>query len=320
MRLERFEFPGSTQWALVCGQRPSSPVLLLVQAGPGIPMIHEARAHGHALGLEEHFRVVYWDQRGTGKSFDRHAPGAVTVADLVADVGTMIRGLSERLGVAKIDVVGFSLGASLALLAAAADPAHFRSLVCVGPDVNLLESERFAYSFAIEEARRHGHKRALRALRSIGAPPHDDTKRFMTRVRWVANFRGIHRGKGFAALVRTNLGRLWASPHYSFRERIGALRGMSVTQERVLPSLRGFDLLSQDLRMQVPVAFFQGRHDVAAPPHLTTALAERLGATLTWFDESAHMPHEEEPRLFREQLLRFIRPEAPTARLSPCIS
>jgi pimeloyl-ACP methyl ester carboxylesterase len=270
-------------------------------------MIHEAQAHEQALGLEEHFRVVYWDQRGTGKSFDRRARGAVTVADLVADVTAMTRGLSERLGVAKIDVVGFSLGASLALLAAAADPAHFRSLVCVGPDVNLLESERFAYSFAIEEARRRGHKRALHALRAIGEPPHEDPKRFMTRVRWVANFRGIHRGKRFVGLVRTNLSRLWASPHYSLGEKINAIRGMSVTQMRVLPSLRGFDLLSQDLRIQVPLAFFQGRHDVAAPPHLTAALAERLGATITWFDESAHMPHEEEPHLFRAELLRFIR-------------
>ena len=148
----------------------------------------------------------------------------------------------------------------------------------------------------------------MRALRSIGEPPHVTAKRFMTRVRWVANFRGIHCGKGFAGLVRTNLGRLWASPHYSFREKIGALRGMSVTQERVLPSLRGFDLLSQNLRIQVPMAFFQGRHDVAAPPHLTAALAERLGAPLTWFDESAHMPHEEEPRRFREELMRFIGP------------
>jgi pimeloyl-ACP methyl ester carboxylesterase len=326
MRLERFDFPGSTQWALVCGQRPFSPVLLLVQAGPGIPMIHEARAHEHALGLEKHFRVVYWDQRGAGKSFDRSARGAVTVADLVADVGAMIRALSERFGVAKIDVVGFSLGASLALLAAAADPAHFRSLTCVGPDVNFIESERFAYSFAIEEARRHRHKRALRALRFIGEPPHDDTKRFMTRIRWVANFRGINRGKDFAALVRANLSRLWASPHYSLREKIGALRGMRVTQERVLPSLRGFDLLSQELRIRVPMAFFQGRHDVAAPPGLTAALAQRLGARLTWFDESAHVPHEEEPRRFREELLRFIRPEErappslPTTPARPLLS
>jgi len=78
--LERFDFPDSTQWALVSDRRPSNPVLLLVQAGPGIPMIHEAQAHKQALGLEEHFRVVYWDQRGTGKSFDRRARGAVTVA------------------------------------------------------------------------------------------------------------------------------------------------------------------------------------------------------------------------------------------------
>ena len=64
----------------------------------------------------------------------------------------------------------------------------------------------------------------------------------------------------------------------------------------------------------MPVAFFQGKHDVGAPPFLTAALAERLGAPLTWFDQSAHMPHEEEPRLFRQELLRFTRPTEPELR------
>jgi hypothetical protein len=175
---------------------------------------------------------------------------------------------------------------------------HFRSLACVGPDVNFIESERVTYSFAIEEARRHGHKRAMPALRSIGEPPHDDTKRFMTRIRWVANFRGIHRGKGFAALVRTNLGRLWASPHYSFREKIGALRGVSVTQERVLPSLRGFDLLSQELRIQVPMAFFQGRarRRSAAPPHSRARRASWSDADLVR-RECPHAPRGGTPPL-----------------------
>src|SRR6266498_3753766 len=72
--VERFEIGGSTQWALVRGRNSRSPVLLLVQAGPGFPIIHEARALEAALHLEDDFRVVYWDQRGSGKSFDAGAP------------------------------------------------------------------------------------------------------------------------------------------------------------------------------------------------------------------------------------------------------
>lgn len=305
--LERFNLGSSIQWALVRGRSQNNPVLLLVQAGPGFPMIHEAQALEQNLGLEEHFRVVYWDQRGTGRSFVPDAKGALTMGHLVEDVRAMTRALCEHLGVSQLHVVGFSLGASLALLASAAEATSIGSLICVGPDVNLLESERFAYTFALEEAMRRGNGRAQRALRVIGDPPHDSAKRFMTRVKWVSNFGGIHRSKDFGALFRTNLARLWASPHYSLFQMVRALQGMSATQERLLPLLQGFDLLGEWLKVEVPVAIFQGRHDVGAPPHLTASLAERLDATVVWFEDSAHMPHEEEPQRFREELLRFIQ-------------
>src|SRR5262245_61675538 len=94
--VERFDFGGPAQWALVRGEQ-SRPPLLLIQAGPGLPMIHEARMTERNLCLEEAFRVVYWDQRGTGKSFDSRDGESWTIEMLVGDVRSMIRALCERL-------------------------------------------------------------------------------------------------------------------------------------------------------------------------------------------------------------------------------
>src|SRR5262249_20251293 len=115
--LEQFDLGGGPQWALVRGHKRTSPVLLLVQMGPGFPIIHEAEVMERELHLEEDFRVVYWDQRGTGKSTHAANSGPMTVETLVADVRKMIRALCERLKVRQVDVLGFSVGASLALLA-----------------------------------------------------------------------------------------------------------------------------------------------------------------------------------------------------------
>ncbi len=309
--LERFDFGGAAQWALVRG-RARGPVLLLIQAGPGFPMIHEADALERQLHLEERFRVVYWDQRGTGKSFDASERDPLTLETLVGDVRAMIRALCERFAVPHVDIVGFSFGASIALLACSGDAPGVRSLTCVGPDVNLLEAERFAYGFALGEAERRGNQRALRALRGIGEPPHVDVDRFMTRVRWVANFGGVQRRKTFGALLRATLLGLWRSPHYGLLELFGALRGMGATQARVLPALVGFDLLARPLAIGVPVTIFQGQHDAAAPPALAVALAAHVGAALIRFEHSAHSPHEEEPLRFREELFAFV------ARVSKC--
>ena len=303
--LECFELDGTKQWALIRGN-PDAPVLLLIQQGPGLPIIQEAPALERALELEERFRVVYWDQRGTGRSFTPGTRHGETIDDIAGDTRQLVRALCERLGVARVHVVGFSLGGTLGLLAATQDPTHFASLVCVGPDVNFPEAERFAYAFALEQAERRGNRRALRALRAAGEPPHRDAKAFMTRVRWVSNFGGVHAKKSFWGLLGGTLGALWESPHYDPWQVLGALRGIDATQAAVLPKLGDFDLLGRELHVRVPVEIFQGRLDAAAPPALSRALAERLNVPLVEFEHSAHMPHHEEPARFRAMLLRFI--------------
>jgi pimeloyl-ACP methyl ester carboxylesterase len=64
--LEAIPVGGAAQWIRVRGADTFNPVLLLIQQGPGLPMINEARRFEHVLGLEQAFTVVYWDQRGCG--------------------------------------------------------------------------------------------------------------------------------------------------------------------------------------------------------------------------------------------------------------
>jgi pimeloyl-ACP methyl ester carboxylesterase len=63
-------------------------------------------------------------------------------------------------------------------------------------------------------------------------------------------------------------------------------------------------------RIDVPVVFFQGRHDFATPPDLVASYVDALdaprGKSLVWFEASAHMPHYEEPARFREALLHAL--------------
>ena len=230
----------------------------------------------------------------------------------------MVEALCARFAVDQIDVVGFSLGATVATMAATRAKARIRTLIAVGIDVDFAESERFAYAFAMRQAKERGHGRALQKLREIGDPPHDDSKRFLTRVQWVTNFGGIHRTRTFAGLVRTNVWALLTSPHYAFGEALRAIRAMSVTQERMLAELAVFDIRRHAPRIEVPVFFFQGRHDVAAPPEVVERYFSELeaprGKALVWFEESAHMPHYEQPAQFRAALLDAIRSSAGPSR------
>ena len=52
--LEAIQAGGTTQWIRVRGADAANPVLLLIQQGPGLPMINEARRF-------EHKRLVWFD-------------------------------------------------------------------------------------------------------------------------------------------------------------------------------------------------------------------------------------------------------------------
>jgi len=76
-----------------------------------------------------------------------------------------------------------------------------------------------------------------------------------------------------------------------------------------VPELAALDLTHTLTRLNTPIVMAQGRHDQVAPPSAAERYAESLQAPhkqLVWFEQSAHMPHLEEPGRFR-QLLAQVR-------------
>ena len=307
--LESFDINGFKQWVLLRGSLATRRVLLIVQQGPGLPLIQEARAFEQELHLQAEAVVAYWDQRGTGKSF-RADPSTVTLAQIVADVRAMVDALCARLSVDRVDILGLSIGGTFATMAAAQDPSRIGHLVVVAIDVDFGESERYAYAFARDEAARRDARRALRQLEAIGAPPHDTAEKFLTRARWVTAYGGINQRRGYFGLLWDTVSRVLTSPHYALRERLPILGAINKTLELMLAPANHFDLRKTVPRIQVPIAFFQGRRDVGTPPEVVAGYAAGLdaprGKSLVWFEDSAHMPYYEEPALFREALLRAL--------------
>jgi pimeloyl-ACP methyl ester carboxylesterase len=309
--LEEIQAGDGTQWIRVRGADASNPVLLLIQQGPGLPMINEARRFGHLLGLEQAFTVAYWDQRGCGRSL-RRSKGhtGISLERMVGDTVSLLGFLRDRFG-GKTYVAGFSFGATLAASAAARRPDLVATLVAVGMDIDGAAAGNAAYDFALAAARSRGNRHATRQLEAIGPPPHLTTNQFSTRVRWATNFGGVTIGETYATLARGLLASLVRSPDYSPTDIIRTVRGISATQAALLPELATMDLARTLPRLDVPVVMVQGRHDQVAPGAAAQRYASTLQAPdkrLVWFDNSAHTPHLEEPGKFRDLLLGIREP------------
>ena len=86
---------GSTQRVRMCADRAGLPPLLVVQAGPGLPVLHEVPKFQRHLNLERHFLVNYWEQRGCGVA-SRADAARVTLRRQVDDLRAVLRWLHKE--------------------------------------------------------------------------------------------------------------------------------------------------------------------------------------------------------------------------------
>jgi pimeloyl-ACP methyl ester carboxylesterase len=303
----------STQWIRIRGADASNPVLLLIQQGPGLPMMNEAQRFQRLVDLEQDFTVVYWDQRGCGRSLRKVGePDEVSIELMVADTVCLLEWLRDRFG-EEIFVIGFSFGGAIGTYAAAQRPELVETLVVVGMDVDGASAGASAYDFALDAALKGGKRRAIRQLEAIGPPPHLELKQFSTRVRWATNFGGVTTHETYSSLARGLLASMVRSPDYSAGDLVRTVRGMSATQAALLSDLASMDLTRTLPRLEVPFVMAQGRLDQVAPGEAAERFVDILEAPskqLVWFDESAHTPHFEEPGKFRDLVMR-VRAKEP---------
>lgn len=123
--------------------------------------------------LEANFTLVYWDQRGAGKSFSRKIPkSSMSVAQVIADLDELVDRVRERLGHDKIAVFGHPWGSVLGVLYAARFPEKVSAYVGCEQIGDWPAAEAASYAYALGKAQRLGNAKAIADLRRIGPPPY----------------------------------------------------------------------------------------------------------------------------------------------------
>jgi len=293
------------QWVMIRGENVANPLLILVHGGPGFPEMRLFRYFN--ASLEKSFTVVYWEQRGTDKSFDRKIPtSSMTVEQFIADLDELVETLCTRFDQDKVAIYGHSWGSALGVLYAARFPGKVSAYVGAGQIGDWPASELICYDFTLTEAQRRGNGRALKELHAIGRPPHN-VKEMMVQRKWLTRFVGIVRGISLWRVSRIILG----GPESSLFDLSNILRGTLFSSYSMWAEVSALNLTAAAPSLQVPVFFFLGRHDHVIAPETSSAYFDMLTAPskrLVWFEESAHEPPFEEPAKFNAAMAKLVRP------------
>jgi len=259
-------------------------------------------------GLEDRFVVVQWDQTGSGKSFDAVDRATLTPERYVADGLALVQYLRQRFGQPKIYLVGESWGSALGVWMAQRDPQQFYAVVGTGQMVSFLETDLFDYHFALNLAQQRGDTAKVSQLEAQGPPPYYDAN-----VTWTQTNNLLY---GFAYMDSDpnivggfNTPRDILSPEYGLYDKVNWVRRPLDTLNVMYQQLWDRDLRQEAPRLEVPVYFLIGRHDVNAPPALAEDYYRLLQAPhkeWIWFEQSGHTPWTSEPAKFVDVLVNRV--------------
>ncbi len=296
---------GVDQWVMIRGERRSNPALIMLHGGPGFTETHFFRRFN--APLESAFTVVYWDQRGAGKSFDRHIPASsMTVEQFIADLDVLVDFVRKRLGHQKVAIFGHSWGSVLGPLYASRFPEKVSVYIGCAQIGDSAAAEAASYALALAEAKRRKNPKALRQLEAIGAPPYDANALFTERT-WHQRFDGQLRLRALWKLGRD----FFSCPETSLADLPNIVRGFRFTLEAMWSEVSTLSLLRLVPALPMPVFVFVGALDHWVPAETSVVYFDALSAPskqLVRFEKSGHEPFVDEPEKFNRTMRDVVRP------------
>ncbi|KXW57187.1 alpha/beta fold hydrolase [Ferrovum myxofaciens] len=298
----RLEINGSSQRIRLCAEREGLPPILVVQAGPGFPLLHEVKKFQQRLNLEKDFMVSYWDQRGCGIA-SRQDAKSVSLQQQLDDLRAVLHWLKNETGQTVI-AFGISLGATLALQASEYERDSVRAVVAISPDAHTASSDAAVSSFLRAQSVIAKNRRLSPKLMKLGDPPYTTPAAFQLRASLLADLGGIERGKKFSALLRETL--LGLIGTYGFLGMAKAMRNMNLIQRKLLPQLASLDLFTDPPRLLMPVHYIFGEQDPLIPAEIVKQLPEAITSpekTVILISNAGHMVHFDQPEVVRSIFL-----------------
>jgi len=291
---------------MIRGVDTSAPVLLFLPGAPGGSEFGAMRRH--LAGLEQHFVVVTLDRRGAGSSYPALDPtSTVTLDGAVDDTVGVTDYLRRRFRQDKIYLLGHSGGSIVAVLAVQRRPELYRAYIGTGQAVDLAASDRIFYDDTLAWARANGRDSATRDLTAHGPPPYRDVYAYepiMLYQNTVYDYDHSGNDEGAGGFAE-NLN----VPEYTLLQKVHTMNAILDTWSALYPRMQGVDLRVDVPRLEVPVYFVQGAHEMRGLAVLFAQWYPLLGAPakhLTVLGTGGHRAIFEQPEKFVEVMIRVL--------------
>lgn len=310
--IEKVVIGGQEQVLIIRGADRTKPVMLYLHGGPGSPEFAYLKKMNRAI--EKDFVMVYWEQRGAGKSWSKEVPAkSMNLPQLISDTRQLSLMLAKRFKKDKIYLMGHSWGSLLGILTAYHYPGLYYAYFGTGQVCSQYSAEKTGYEWVMKQAISNQDRHVISVLSKMPVP--DSLANVAAWIdyisverNFVAQFGGgvLHDRKGMMKLVKMIIN----TPEYTVSEKLNFVKSGLFSVRYLWPSVIRSNLFQEIDTMRIPVYIFQGKYDYQTPGVLVKSFFDRLKAPkkeFYIFEHSAHSPMLEEPERFNSIVRGIIQ-------------
>ena len=278
---------GIRLWYTAVGR--GSPVIV-IHGGPG--MDHNSLA-ADLKPLQRRHRVIYYDQRGGGRSSLPTDEKLLTIDDHVRD----LEALRRHLGIAKVTLLGHSFGPAIAALYAIRHPANVERMIFIGPIPP--RKGAFFEEYGATLGRRLTAEQQARAgelAQSFETPEADALA--VCREYWSIGTPPRLAKTTSPSVVKSDF--CTASPE--------AIRyGMTKTNPTTFASLGDWDWTADLARVGARTLVIHGQEDAIPMAMVSEWVRTMPNARILRLARTGHFPHAEQPSIVFPAIEAFLR-------------
>ena len=307
---------GIRQGMIIISKNINNPVLLYVHGGPAFP--NYFLIEKYKPGLEEHFTVCYWEQRGGGLSYSPDIPiETMTFEQLTSDAIEVTNYLRQRFGKEKIYLMAHSGGTPFAIKAAAKAPQLYNAYISMAQITRQSDSERIAFKYMEEQYTATGNSKALNELKKYPLLDTDSSFApfYKSDIRDKAMHElGIGTMRNMKSVFTGVFIPVWTCKAYTLKEKINIWHSKFkfVKKAGFIDELFVMDIPTMVPKLDIPIYFLSGKYDLTVNVDLSKAYYEKLQAPVKGFytfENSSHSPLFEESQRVKEIFLSDILKE-----------
>lgn len=297
----------SKQWLTLRGKNKDAPVILFLSGGPGGSQMGNARV---ALSeLEDNFVMVQWDQPGSGKSRWAVPRQQITLDRYLQDGHAVTQYLKQKFGKKKIYVIGESWGSALGVLLMQRHPEDYAAFIGSGQMVDFAQTEVDDYKLALKIAKERGDTAKVKQLERRGSPPYYGDSVIFDMLAYLQYLDNEMARRGNINPSKSNIYASVLAPEYGLIDKYNWAAGLFRTLDQVFPQLYNINFRKSATKLEVPMYFLLGHHDLNAPTYLAEEYYQLLNAPkkeLVWFEHSGHAPWNTEADRYVKEVKRIV--------------